>query len=68
MVINDCPLRNAQQLTIQTRLPEVTTENGKASVAKEVDWAKDLLMLDAEGPGAKINIPIDIGKAWTVTS
>ncbi len=57
------PFGNAQQLTIQNALPEVTTENGKASVAKEVDWAKDLLMLDAAGAGAKINIPIDIAKA-----
>jgi len=57
------PFGNAQQLTIQNVLPEVTTQNGKASVAKEVDWAKDLLMLDADGAGAKINIPIDIGKA-----
>ena len=56
------PFGNAQQLTIQNALPEVTTENGKASVAKEVDWAKDLLVLDAAGTGAKINIPIDIVK------
>jgi hypothetical protein len=57
------PFGNAQQLTIQNALPEVTTENGKASVAKEVDWAKDLLMLDAGGAGAKMNIPIEIAKA-----
>jgi hypothetical protein len=57
------PFGNAQQLTIQNALPDVTTENGKASVAKEVDWAKDLLVLDAAGAGAKINIPIDIAKA-----
>jgi HEAT repeat protein len=56
------PFGNAQQLTVQNALPEVTTENGKASVAKEVDWAKDLLVLDAAGAGAKINIPIDIVK------
>lgn len=57
------PFGNAQQLAIENALPKVTTENGKASVAKEVDWAKDLLMLDAGGTGAKINIPIDIAKA-----
>jgi hypothetical protein len=33
---------------------------GKALVQKEVDWAKDLLFLDAAGPGARINIPVDI--------
>jgi hypothetical protein len=57
------PFGNAQQLTIQNALPEVTLENGKASVAKEVDWAKDLLLFDAGGTGAKINIPIDIVNA-----
>ena len=57
------PFGNAQQLTIQNALADVTTQNGKASVAKEVDWSKDLLMLDAGGAGAKINIPIEIVKA-----
>jgi hypothetical protein len=31
-------------------------------VQKEVDWEKDLLFFAAEGPGAKINVPIDIGE------
>ena len=43
-----------------TLIKDVTSEKGKALVQKEVDWAKDLLFLDAEGPGARINIPVDI--------
>jgi D-arabinan exo alpha-(1,3)/(1,5)-arabinofuranosidase (non-reducing end) len=54
------PFGNAQQLGIQNALNDVTTEKGKAVVQKEVDWAKDLLCLQADGVGAKINIPIDI--------
>ena len=57
------PFGNATQLTIQNALKDVTTEKGKASVQKEVDWAKDLLVLEAQGLGAKIDIPIDISEA-----
>jgi hypothetical protein len=56
------PFGNATQLTIQNALKDVTTEKGKASVQKEVDWAKDLLFLEAQGVGAKINIPIEIAE------
>jgi hypothetical protein len=54
------PLGNATQLTIENAIHDVTTEHGKATVLKEVDWEKDLLSFEAEEPGAKINIPIDI--------
>jgi hypothetical protein len=57
------PFGNATQLTIENFIPDVTTEKGKATVLKEVDWAKDLLYLEAEGEGSKINIPIDIPEA-----
>jgi hypothetical protein len=54
------PLGNATQLTIENAIGEVTAEHGKATVMKEVDWEKDLLYFEAEGPGAKVNVPIDI--------
>ena len=54
------PFGNAKQLEVPTLIKDVTTEKGQALVQKEVDWAKDVLFLDAEGPGARINIPIDI--------
>lgn len=54
------PLGNARQLAIENAIHEVTAEHGKATVLKEVDWEKDLLYFEAEGPGAKINVPIDI--------
>ena len=54
------PFGNATQLEVPTLIKDVTAEKGKALVQKEVDWAKDLLFLEAEGPGARINIPVDI--------
>ncbi|MBS1852862.1 MAG: hypothetical protein JST79_18315 [Acidobacteria bacterium] len=56
------PFGNATQLGVTNFLKDVTTEKGKASVQKEVDWAKDLLFLEAEGAGARIDIPIDIAE------
>ena len=54
------PFGNVTQIAVEDSLADVTAENGKASVQKEVDWAKDLLFLEARGAGAKINIPLDI--------
>jgi Protein of unknown function (DUF2961) len=54
------PFGNVKQIAVEDSLADVSAENGKASVQREVDWAKDLLFLEANGAGAKINIPIDI--------
>ena len=54
------PLGNAQQITVENSINDVTTEKGKASVQRDVDWSKDLLFFEAQGKGARINVPIDI--------
>jgi hypothetical protein len=54
------PLGNAQQIAVEDSLAEVTSEKGKALVEREVDWGKDLLFFDAQGPGSRINIPLDV--------
>jgi Protein of unknown function (DUF2961)/HEAT repeats len=56
------PFGNATQLTVEDSIRDVTSEHGKARVLKEVDWEKDLLYFEAEGPGAKVGIPIDIAE------
>lgn len=56
------PMGNAKQLTIENSIDDVIASRGKASVQKEVDWEKDLLFFQGEGPGAKINVPIDIAE------
>jgi Protein of unknown function (DUF2961) len=54
------PLGNALQIAVEDSLAEVTTERGKASVQREVDWGRDLLFFEAEGIGSRINIPLDV--------
>jgi HEAT repeat protein len=54
------PYGNATQIAVEDSIDQVTTEHGTASVLRDVDWAKDILLFKAEGVGSKINIPIDI--------
>jgi hypothetical protein len=54
------PLGNALQIAVEDSIAEVTTEKGKASVQREVDWGRDLLFFEAEGVGSRINIPLDV--------
>jgi hypothetical protein len=54
------PYGNATQVAVEDSLKDVTTDRGTAVVLRDVDWAKDLLVLKAEGVGSKINIPLDI--------
>jgi len=54
------PHGNAKQMEAEARLAEVRSERGKASVQKEVFWSRDILLFEAEGPGARIEIPFDV--------
>lgn len=54
------PFGNAMQIAIEDSIDDVTTEDGKASVQRDVDWSKDLLIFTAGGVGARINVPIEI--------
>jgi hypothetical protein len=56
------PHGNALQIEVENSLPDVTVEKGEASVQKEVFWSKDILFFKSQGPGSKINIPIDVSK------
>jgi hypothetical protein len=57
------PYGNAQQIAVEDSIKDVTTENGEATVLRDVDWAKDIILFKAEGPGSKINVPVDIPEA-----
>ncbi|MGH9454428.1 MAG: glycoside hydrolase family 172 protein, partial [Terriglobia bacterium] len=57
------PLGNARQIAVEDSIQEVTTVKGKAAVQWGVDWGKDLLFLEAEGKGARINIPLDVAES-----
>lgn len=54
------PHGNAKQIEVEQDIARVKTERGKASVQKEVFWSRDLLFLEAEGPGARIDVPFDV--------
>jgi len=54
------PLGNAMQIAVEDSVADVKAEKGKASVQREVDWGKDLLLFEAEGPGSRIDVPIDV--------
>jgi hypothetical protein len=54
------PFGNATQLNVENAIQDVSSQLGKARVLKEVDWEKDLLYFEGEGPGAVIDLPIDI--------
>ncbi len=56
------PLGNALQIEVEDNLKDATTEKGEASVQKEVFWSKDLLFLQGQGAGSKMNIPFDVPK------
>ncbi|HEY1659929.1 MAG TPA: DUF2961 domain-containing protein [Candidatus Sulfotelmatobacter sp.] len=57
------PFGNATQIPIENSIADVTTEQGHASVLKDVDWAKDILFFKASGVGSKMTVPIDVGEA-----
>lgn len=57
------PLGNATQIAVEDSIASVKTEKGKASVHREMDWGKDLLLFEAEGAGSRVDIPIDIPSA-----
>ena len=54
------PIGHAEQIAVEDSLSEVKTSKGRASVQREVDWGRDLLFFEAEGKGARIDIPIDV--------
>ncbi|HTB12507.1 MAG TPA: DUF2961 domain-containing protein [Bryobacteraceae bacterium] len=54
------PLGNALQIAVEDSIGEVKVAKGKVSVQREVDWGRDLLFFEGEGPGSRIDIPIDV--------
>jgi len=49
-------------MEVEQSVWDVRTQRGKASVQKEVFWSRDLLFLQAEGPGARMEIPFDVAE------
>jgi len=54
------PLGNALQIAVEDSIADVKTVKGKVSVQREVDWGRDLLFFEGEGPGSRVDIPFDV--------
>ena len=51
------PHGNVRQLEAEASPADVRAEKGKISVSKELFWGKDVLLFEAEGPGARVEVP-----------
>lgn len=56
------PHGNATQIEVEQAAPLARAERGKVRVDKEVFWSRDLLVLQAEGPGSRLTIPFDVAE------
>jgi hypothetical protein len=54
------PFGNALQIAVEDSVAEANTTKGKASVQRGVFWGKDLLFFEAQGEGARIDVPVDV--------
>jgi D-arabinan exo alpha-(1,3)/(1,5)-arabinofuranosidase (non-reducing end) len=54
------PQGNARQIEVENSIGQARAERGKTSVARDLFWSKDVLLFQAEGPGAKLTIPFDV--------
>lgn len=54
------PQGNARQIEIEQAASEARPKGGTTEVQKEVFWGKDLLFFRAQGPGARLDIPLDV--------
>lgn len=57
------PQGNALQIEVERDVAGARTENGKLAVAKELFWSKDVLIFDADGPDARVEVPFDVLQA-----
>jgi len=57
------PQGNALQIEVEKSLADVKAERGKASLSPDLFWSKDVLLFEAEGPGARVEIPFDVPAA-----
>jgi len=56
------PQGNAQQIEAEMLATEAHVEKGRIEVQKEVFWSRDLLVFHAEGPGARVEIPLNVAE------
>ena len=56
------PQGNAHQIEIEDYIGDARVSGGRLEVQPEVFWGKDLLFLEADGPGARLDVPLDVSE------
>lgn len=56
------PHGNASQHEVEQHSGDAVGTRGKVSVQREVFWGKDILLFEAEGVGARVDIPFDVAE------
>ncbi len=54
------PHGNVKQIEAEASVSDVHAEKGRVSVSKELFWGKDVLLFEAEGPGARVEVPFTV--------
>ncbi|MDP2956053.1 MAG: DUF2961 domain-containing protein [Longimicrobiales bacterium] len=54
------PQGNALQIEIEDYVGDARATGGRLEVQPEVFWGKDLLTFHAEGPGSRLDVPLDV--------
>lgn len=54
------PQGNGLQIEVEKALDQVKAEGGKVSISPELFWSKDVILFQAEGKGAKIEVPFEV--------
>ncbi len=54
------PHGNARQIEAESLVADVKADKGRVEVQKEVFWSRDLLFFHADGPGARLDLPLDL--------
>jgi hypothetical protein len=57
------PHGNVRQIEAEASVSDVHAEKGRVSVSKELFWGKDVLLFEAEGPGARVEVPFTVDEA-----
>jgi hypothetical protein len=59
------PQGNALQIEVEKSLADAKAEGGKASLVPELFWSKDVIFLEAEGKGSKLEVPFEVPEDGT---
>jgi len=54
------PQGNALQIEVENSLDQVKAEQGKTSVVPDLFWSKDVILFEAQGKGAKLEVPFEV--------